>query len=1778
MGDKCRNKSTCRFTHPNSSMDRSTASDRGQAPSNPSSSYVAFAPGNLCRAGASCKRPNCKFDHPAPSATDPAAPVSNLESSYSRSSTRHDAASDSAFSSQSAPNEFTISDRTAKRSAAKYPIYGLYSEFCSELISNGLVYLRSLAANCDVTQIPQYAQEATNARILVVCPDTTMASFIQTRIAFEFDGCSPAHSKRTAMHSSSKPLAMAHIPSTQIVTVSARDMIAISHNSSWMSQFGVAVVLEVHSRKIEIDTALVILQHLRVFNPLKSDTALRLVLLSADDSDAPVRAFFGFPRLLEVAPQRSSASAPPVVEFNDLLYVDSRGKAALAAQKDDAGDDTSETGDDQSDAPSTVSSAQSSFSTGSSSRRDDSLLTSIASVAIARITAFLQGSANGSVIVLSGSTKHAKTLEEALNASSIGRQIPSYALTTSTDFKLINKLVTSRASDRFVVVVSEWAECFIPLSNISLVIDTGLTATIGADGSTVDTLVPKAAAQRRIALCDGRDPTYVSLYTPSAEKAEVNCTLSEFSSITLQLIHAHVPVAFIDPPPQDILAAAEQMLIGSGCVVQVQADQSHPSDPNAPSAPQFELSELGARCMVVGAVDVRWASLALRVAELSFDLSLAASILAVFSHGYSLYERGSDSAEFKSRLAEASLSKKNTESDILHTLHHFTRWLKSSFDERRDLAKDQGLKISTLDRMTQLYDKHLEALRVLFPVAPSDHMQMDLMEVIGKAFAQSFPDKIAEYLLPGLPEAGIFFPLNGVLSRLSLNSALAIPQGSALTSSLVFCLHVTSHEGQYQANMCHPLSFDWLPTELQQEITQRLQKFSSCFYQANLHHSAKDSVISGLKADSQRRLIHIAYDPSRLLLTAYCPQALVEETRPVIQALVSAHIASLTEAERDVMVNPERTVTIRSGFFVTNTNTGDRKVDFEAPGFVTTPTELVEWAADIAKVSSTDIVYSYFNKSRPSRSLTASTASTASTTRSGRPCTVLFKNDAAAKILRSHLIQARASSALDGARLALDSRNQQQYCVEISFTKELEAAARLAIEQNFSGSNTEVAQPLPDQDSQSITRVAVYSTSQSQAQAILDSYPSAACTQTVSVPHRLADLYKPALTALTSSMRSIMLNSHFEQGHSSIRISGNSVREVSKASRSLSLALAPSHLNLTGAWRMFYTEWAKLRLQLKATNVRLEVTMGSSRSGLFATAASLYGSQVDQAAAIVEIAQMFAKFRCEEVDVSMAKMQFTQTRAGGAELAKHFLTSDGAKFMRHRVDITSGTIFVFVPLPNPAKPPTNNKKYDVSDATFRRICSEVSALAAKYNTSAHSHSEHAAAPAKCGFCGDSDPDTESSLCGHRFCTGCLVKEASNALGPISCKHCQQVIPIRHFPQLSMLQILSASLATTLKSISGDNPMASTQQPATASLLTEHLALAQQISFCPNAECDRSGDRPANGKSYGKCEDCGILACSLCGVKNQQGHDGCGCEEFKQKLLNGDVKKHLEALFVPAEAFADSVVDVTLGKVVERIRNPLLERGCPAMLRFVRGLSSKGGVNILSRVKFAWHGTNIAAIPLICQNGFDPSRRSGQVYGTGEYFGFTASTSSGYAKPGDCSHVMILAALMDVMELSINSRGTPFCYIVNNPRGWRETYCLPLLIIRFSGTSYHRKMGLSPGISFDMATAPVVFSFMGQIDDQTTLGGSSSSSSSNSGAIWRWKGDNGPQLYTGYVAGLLEAAYTSWISGTATSSLYDFTTTRALDGAQGSYQVDFQTMVQTNVVTSYRRKIERAVRS
>lgn len=48
---------------------------------------------------------------------------------------------------------------------------------------------------------------------------------------------------------------------------------------------------------------------------------------------------------------------------------------------------------------------------------------------------------------------------------------------------------------------------------------------------------------------------------------------------------------------------------------------------------------------------------------------------------------------------------------------------------------------------------------------------------------------------------------------------------------------------------------------------------------------------------------------------------------------------------------------------------------------------------------------------------------------------------------------------------------------------------------------------------------------------------------------------------------------------------------------------------------------------------------------------------------------------------------------------------------------------------------------------------------------------------------------------------------------------------------------------------------------------------------------------------------------------------------------------------------------------------------------------------------AFHGTSAANVDSICKNGYDPSRRSGQALGPGEYFATTPDTSMGYCRGG-----------------------------------------------------------------------------------------------------------------------------------------------------------------------------------
>jgi hypothetical protein len=100
----------------------------------------------------------------------------------------------------------------------------------------------------------------------------------------------------------------------------------------------------------------------------------------------------------------------------------------------------------------------------------------------------------------------------------------------------------------------------------------------------------------------------------------------------------------------------------------------------------------------------------------------------------------------------------------------------------------------------------------------------------------------------------------------------------------------------------------------------------------------------------------------------------------------------------------------------------------------------------------------------------------------------------------------------------------------------------------------------------------------------------------------------------------------------------------------------------------------------------------------------------------------------------------------------------------------------------------------------------------------------------------------------------------------------------------------------------------------------------------------------------------------------------------------------------------------------------------------------------------FHGTHPDAVIPICETGFDKTRRSGQVYGAGEYFAKNPTVSIGYCKGGEymlvcrltLGHESSTPQNKDGDHIWVSSTGY---YVVKEPE-----QVLPQYIIKFAGSS------------------------------------------------------------------------------------------------------------------------------
>jgi len=127
----------------------------------------------------------------------------------------------------------------------------------------------------------------------------------------------------------------------------------------------------------------------------------------------------------------------------------------------------------------------------------------------------------------------------------------------------------------------------------------------------------------------------------------------------------------------------------------------------------------------------------------------------------------------------------------------------------------------------------------------------------------------------------------------------------------------------------------------------------------------------------------------------------------------------------------------------------------------------------------------------------------------------------------------------------------------------------------------------------------------------------------------------------------------------------------------------------------------------------------------------------------------------------------------------------------------------------------------------------------------------------------------------------------------------------------------------------------------------------------------------------------------------------------------------------------------------QVRNPQLEflfRGAEANFLEEHGQ--------LSDVIDAWHGSREQNLVSIAINGFDPKRRSGQVYGAGEYFAKDPNVSIAYSGGG--SFMFLCKILLGKENLDHSWAAGPRYYVIKQREG--RTQVMPIFLVQFQRTT------------------------------------------------------------------------------------------------------------------------------
>jgi hypothetical protein len=393
------------------------------------------------------------------------------------------------------------------------------------------------------------------------------------------------------------------------------------------------------------------------------------------------------------------------------------------------------------------------------------------------------------------------------------------------------------------------------------------------------------------------------------------------------------------------------------------------------------------------------------------------------------------------------------------------------------------------------------------------------------------------------------------------------------------------------------------------------------------------------------------------------------------------------------------------------------------------------------------------------------------------------------------------------------------------------------------------------------------------------------------------------------------------------------------------------------------------------------------------------------------------------------------------------------------------------------------------------------------------------------------------ICGHAYCR-CAAQSLSTSISfPLQCKDCQLNIHIRD------IQIIFSNNEQLFMHLLKNS-------------IQNYLKInAQQDDrvFCPNYECD--GLIKFN-LGYQTCLTCGQSVCPKCQVIDDELHVGRTCAQLVEEKKRG--REFLPQLFIAAKKFVQDnwPVDAQMQPIGRVDENPYLEKRYKSLTRFSQGIKTLGHPfpPDLAKGFFAYHGCPFQAIAPICQNGFDPKRRSGQAYGRGEYFGVTANISHGYSQKGGSQQGFSQMIIVYLLRCTQNTTKENFCYVVDNPIDWKYAFNLPVLVVTY-GQMSNTQPSPFPNLIPDY------------VDDDV--------SSWHAPFRWHWCQDRGQfEPYNDTINRILERSYEQWKLHRGSSTIITPPLTSYLDNTSQNYQIDYKNNRQTNMNTSYQRAIDR----